>query len=321
MSDAWARLANAYRRGGVGSFAGATVQKLRAESGLAWLRVPPLRWWVRRALRPRSPAVLLLSLPRSGSSWVGATLGAAPDALYLREPVTQSYLARGGGKPPFELAGDTPPAEYAAAAENAFAGIPIFPGYGLLPLDSPAREIVHDPTQWHLSSRRHRRLVIKEVNPYACGYYLRAFSPRVVFLVRHPAAVLLSYQRLRWCGPTVDEWLMVAREHVATLSQALRHLQAYPDWRLVEYEALCSDPVERFRDLFAFGGLTWTEPVEQLLETRTTSGTDGMPYGLLRNSREVAWSWRTRVSPEHLAGLRQVFQEAGLPCYTAAEAW
>ena len=62
----------------------------RAAAPVSWVRHAPWTKWLTRILRTRQPAVMLLSLPRSGSSWAGEALGCATDALYLREPVTQS---------------------------------------------------------------------------------------------------------------------------------------------------------------------------------------------------------------------------------------
>ena len=57
-----------------------------SNSPVRWGRFPGLTGMLARALSPAEPPVLVVSLPRSGSSWVGEVLGAAPDAMYLREP-------------------------------------------------------------------------------------------------------------------------------------------------------------------------------------------------------------------------------------------
>jgi len=59
-------------------------------SPILWARWGFISKLLALMLRPRQPSTLVLSLPRSGSSWVGETLGSALNALYLREPVTQS---------------------------------------------------------------------------------------------------------------------------------------------------------------------------------------------------------------------------------------
>jgi hypothetical protein len=49
-------------------------------------------------IKPMQPSILVLSLPRSGSSWVGETLGVADDAMYLREPMNKFFIAYMGDK-------------------------------------------------------------------------------------------------------------------------------------------------------------------------------------------------------------------------------
>src|SRR5438132_1692356 len=95
---------------------------------------PALTWtqWglasrlIARLVKPRQPSVLVLSMARSGSSWVGGMLGCAPDAAYLREPVTQSdtLFYRKGGIFPL----DEPEVEaaYRRQADKAFQGWPEF---------------------------------------------------------------------------------------------------------------------------------------------------------------------------------------------------
>src|SRR5437016_2265272 len=71
-------------------------QMLRERSPVGWAQFGAASRLLGRAWPPAGPAVVVLSLPRSGSSWVGQTLGLAPEAAYLREPLDQLFLARGG---------------------------------------------------------------------------------------------------------------------------------------------------------------------------------------------------------------------------------
>src|SRR4051812_45313414 len=76
--------------------------------------------------RATAPPVLVLSMPRSGSSWVGSVLGAAADAAYLREPLTEIHARRRGGASFFEVDPAAPPDGYRRAGAVAFAGVPRF---------------------------------------------------------------------------------------------------------------------------------------------------------------------------------------------------
>ena len=58
----------------------------RMHPGLALMRVPLLSRLIAAVIKPRDPPILLVSLPRGGSSWIGGILGSAKESLYLREP-------------------------------------------------------------------------------------------------------------------------------------------------------------------------------------------------------------------------------------------
>ena len=162
-------------------------------SPVSWARRGRVSALLARLLRTQGPPVLVLSLGRSGSTWLGATLGRAANALHLHEPLTQPLLAAGQDQQTnFEVDPARPPALYARCAQAAFAGLPAFP---LRPGTRPT-QIVRYPEQWALAQRSRRRLVIKEINPFACGWLLQAYRPRLIYLVRHPAAVALSNHRL-----------------------------------------------------------------------------------------------------------------------------
>src|SRR5205085_2708995 len=125
------------RQGGFGSGLPSVLKRLA--SGLG-----------RPAVATGQAPVLVLSLPRSGSSWVGNVLGCAPDAIYLREPVTQSdpsFYMKGtvfridrGVKPTYER-----------LADRAFAGDAEFPD-----------KVRIYENQWEPGAAEGRRVVVKE---------------------------------------------------------------------------------------------------------------------------------------------------------------
>ncbi len=283
---------------------------MNAASPVWWARWGPLSAWLGARRPPLSPPTLLLSFPRSGSSWLGETLGQAANALYLREPINLSYQADGGRGTVVEIDPAHPLPSYRLAATRAFHGIPAFkPG------------IVQWPDQWRLAQRSQRRVVIKEVNPRACPWLLTEFRPHVVFLTRHPAAVSLSYRRMGWWpGTTPEQW----EKHGARQANALRvawdALREYPDQRTVTYEDLCAEPMTVFRSLFAFCGLTWDAASAAFIQRHTTQG-DGAPGGTSRHSQAMPDAWRGRVSAEELAALRRGFAAAALPWYNHDDDW
>ncbi len=288
-------------------------------------------------MKPARPPLLIMSLPRSGSSWVAEILGSAPEALFLREPINQSHLACGGATTVFDIDPAAPPPCYAQFATRAFAGIPAFPA-----------GVVRDARQWKLTRRTRGRVVVKEVNPLALAWLLDTYRPRIVFLMRHPAAVALSYEALNWCNAeaklaelgarlmdsslrpwqeTIQSVTGFLRAHGAfqgaVLHVALQALTAYADARIVTYESLCENPEAGFRALFEFAGLTFDDRVRDHIgesSIGTAKDTAGH-YGTRRNTLRMAAAWKGKLTPEQLAGLHAGYAAFDLPYYRGDDHW
>ena len=254
--------------------------------------------------------MLILSLPRSGSSWLGATLGSASNALYLREPVSQSWLIAGNKTTLVEAPAAGPPPLYRAAAEAAFAGLPSFPPH-----------IVANPRQWRLAARRQRRLVIKEVNPLATQYYLSQFHARLVLLVRHPAAVALSFCERGWWSTNWISWTEMGARQGRTLRAAMEAVTGYDDARVVLYEDFCQNPLACFNELFVFAGLTWDTAVADRIQRESSDASGQGAYSTSRLSREMLRAWASKMAPDAVAQVRAGFAEYDLPWYRSTEDW
>ncbi len=304
-----------------------------ASAPVAWARLGVAAWLLGRLLAPRRPPLLILSLPRSGSSWAGDILGHAPDALYLREPLTQHALefdAAGGALR--HLPRGTANDREAWRARLAFRGIPEFmPG------------VVGNPQQWRLIERRRKRVVVKEVNPFAADWLLNDFRPRCLILIRHPAAVATSFARLGWTGhqdlkealdyldrigqrvpphDPDDFWSLQGIVQGSALTALLRAVARHANSRVVRYETLCAAPEQTFRSLAGWAGLTWTPALADRLAARSRSRTGkSNAYDTHRDTGRMADAWRARLGTDELARLRASFRAFNLPWYAADKDW
>jgi hypothetical protein len=251
--------------------------------------------------------VLVLGMPRSGTTWIGRTLGDAPNALYLNEPVSEVHVAEQGRATFFEIDPDNPPASYVWPARFAAAGVPAFgprtvgDGFGLF-------------------ARLGKRVVIKEVNPLAIEWYVRALAPTLVYVVRHPAAVAVSLDERGWGWPMYEQRFLEATRpslpHVpetfwarigAIQGIALARAEVIATAALVAYEDVCRAPSECFRDLYDVCGLRWTDAVDASLRASTqgdlTRGADD-PTGTTRNTAAMADAWRKRITRDQVRDVR-----------------
>jgi len=309
------------------------VRKMVPYSPVRWANLGPVRHLLSRAIPSASPAILIVSIPRSGSSWVGNFLGTAKDALYLREPINQTYLGETGSTPSvFEVKAAKLPQAYQAFTASAFAGLPVFP-----------KSIVKYPAQWVLRERRRRHLVIKEVNPLALDWIINHYRPKVIYLLRHPAPVAVSFFKLGWTALGFDArfsretlaaenfglerfsdsfWAGQGAFQAAVLKRTLKLLEGYEDHRIVRYEDLCTRPTEIFRQLYEFCGFDWNASLEAEIQGHSTSSKQYQVgrYDLERNSAEMINRWRTEISEENLAQLREAYLFYN-PAYYGPEEW
>ncbi len=293
-----------------------------------WMWLGGLGRSLANARQPLSPPVLIMSLPRSGSSWVGDTLGASPGALYLREPINQVHTARHPDIPTVhEVTKETVSATYRTTAADALGGMPAFP-----------RGVVHRTDQWRLSSRAQRRPVVKEVNPLATAWLAENFRPRIIFLRRHPAAVAHSVHRQGWTGlelrrrfrpETMEKWNLDRPEFTRSfwtrhgafqamvMIKTMEALEAYGDFLPVCYETVCESPVEQFRAMYEYAELPWSDEVERMVLSRSSSNSHDRSdtYGTARDSRKMIESWRRDVDEANLAEIRDTYLALDPPFY------
>ena len=87
------------------------LSHVRARLPLPWTYTGPVAAAIAAHRAPLRP-ILVLSMPRSGSSWVGATLGDAKNAAYLREPLTHNWARMRHQPAVIEVDPSSPPDSY-----------------------------------------------------------------------------------------------------------------------------------------------------------------------------------------------------------------
>jgi len=294
-------------------------QALTRKRGEQWVytqllaRIPLIGWPLAKLLTTMTPSVLVLSMPRSDSSWLGSILGNTHASLYLREPLTQGSKVYGSPQVTvFEVDPEHPPVAYQKCADWAFAGYPHFPG-----------NIVPYRCQWRLSDRRQKRVVIKEVNPLALHWLLNTYRPLVIYLIRHPAAVALSYFRMGWRALLGEEdWSAHGQFQARVHRYALDRLASYKDHCIVSYEHLCMEPSEVLGNLVRFADLPWNDDVWEYANLTMSGQPESQdPYSVTRNSQMMVDAWRQEITEAQFSSLELGYRQWQLPLYHSDGDW
>lgn len=306
----------------------------------AWRRYPALR---RNLALPRpGPPILVTGMYRTGTTWVGAMLAAA--GLWpLHEPFNPN---RGlwSDELAYAPGGDLRPEIDALVAALVRGG---------------HREVVRLPhaDRWfsplRLLPQAPRRVLLKDPSAALLSEYLiRRHGMRALVVHRHPAAVVASFVRLGW--PTgelvrrllssrrlMDDWLGPVAAQMeaacgrhdwvsgtvlyASVATALLGLERRNPGAMthLSFEALCGDPIGRFRELHARLDLPYHAGVTRAHErlTEADEARDDHPHGVRRRSAGVADRWRDEVAGPDLASVRATWERFDVPLYRAPEDW
>jgi hypothetical protein len=195
---------------------------------------------------------------------------------------------------------------------------------------------------------------------FAAEWLADRLDCRVVMLVRHPAGIVSSLKRIgggwsdnlpdiaaqpelvqrylsshaadleRAAGQPLEPvshgallWLLI---HTAIAQQLAKH----PDFVLVRYEDLATDPMAGFRDLYERLDLAWSPRAERTVREGSMArdasrrGAWGR-VGIARTayqpmqSRANAWAWRERLSPEEIAAVIRTTRSVASEFYSPSE--
>ena len=165
------------------------------------------------------------------------------------------------------------------------------------------------------------------------------FGFHVVILVRHPAAIMHSQQRLDWrfnfrhlvaqpdlmddlLSPWAEQIERLANTDQVDLAEesalvwrlmygvADQWRDTHPEWSVVRHEDLSTTPQEEFRSLCRRVELGFCERIEQRLQSTTTSSNptmapSGVAHQLERNSVANVGVWKDRLTQADQMSLRR----------------
>lgn len=311
---------------------GAWRKPARQAVATAWRSGEMLRFAV-SGRPPASAAIVVAGVGRSGSTWLADLLAAAPGLQEIFEPLHPEHNAeyrrllglRSGDAQQYKrayLTADGHWPQWDNLLEKALTG-----------------RIRSYRTDYHRSRFWPRRFVVKLIRAnMMLGYLYERFRPRIVFLTRHPCAVVMSrLQRVRspWYADAAsllaDEalvadflqpWLHLVEQERDLLGAhavwwavenavARRDLQQRPH-HLVFYEALCLHPFEILGTLYRDLGFA-NFMVSQAFVRHPSRVTAAANYEDM-----LAWLglWQQKLSAEDQRRILQWAERLEIPWYS-----
>lgn len=300
--------------------------------------------------RPKKP-ILVTGSHRSGTTWVGRMLAAAPGVGFIGEPF--SPLTRPG------ICSATFPYWYTYVTEVSDSVFrPAvektlhfrYDHAGMIRSKPGLRRLVRSlQDEAHFASCRVRgcRPLMKDpIAFFSAEWLASSFGMSVVVLVRHPAAFAASLKVKGWTLPFghlaaqrellsdrlsgfAGEIERFAVQETDLISQAIlfwrlvhdtihRYQESHPDWIVVRHEDLARNPSDRFRQLYASLGLSFTPRSARKIEASSHGPVVGSRegvIGIVRDSRASISTWKTRLTPDEIVRIRRGVEDVSSRFY------
>lgn len=287
--------------------------------------------------RLRGRPIMLLGHDRSGSTWMGRTLGMAENVIYVHEPLVPNHGFVGNWNLyNYYIAKDAEVNDCRSVFDKATQG------YGV-------RNVSREKILMRLFGSP--RILIKETGGMMNGeWFQKHYNSRNIILIRHPAPLILS--NIKMGEQNADQWLRKLLDQKAIQNEflsdipkdlstyldadvitkfaviyairyrvALRQLERNPDWILVKYEKFCEHPVGKYERFYGQLGLNFSEEIRaSITRDCTTDGSDSF-YGTQRISSKNLTKWFEKCPPEDCARIREILEVFDFPYYRDEASW
>lgn len=329
---------------------------MRAENG----SVSTVTSWMRRYPRLcNTRGILVTGSHRSGTTWVGRMLAAAPKVSYIHEPFKPGWVL------PYTFTRSPIWFPYVASHNETSWEAPtrktLTFGYSwklTFDEDPSFRQAWKATNHWLRWVRRrmmgYRPLMKDPIALFAAPWLSDRFAMDVVLMIRHPAAFCSSIKLKKWVfdwsqwsqqkelmagplAPFADEIEEKQRGNHDIIDQAIlqwrvfHHVidvyrQTRPDWCYVRHEDLSMDTVPGYRKIYDHCGLTWTPEAEKTIRESSDEGNlkDAAAAGKSTHFVQLASAanvknWQRRLSVDEISRIRSGTEDVGHKFYTDAD--
>lgn len=319
-------------------------------------------WYFHKRLQNIKRPIVIAGSGRSGTTWVLDAIAKPNGLRTVFEPLHPTAIPEIGAHAYRYLSGDMVAPELAAFLENVFDGSfrSVWSDYRVRPdqlrphlsgfLDR--KQISTFLRRWTTLIKQFRRYHRTLDNPDVVVKFIRAnlmldwmhktFNPRILFLMRHPGAVVES--RLRLGGDDWDPYQLLDRykrdlpasgeyatRYAHVLSRSLSPAQALATiwcienqipfeqahlngYLVVSYETLLKDPETEWSRILQGLGLN-NAPGQDLIKKpsqQSSSQWKGQTYGESNYNR-----WLERIGEKDLREVDEILKELGVSVYDA----
>lgn len=284
--------------------------------------------------------ILVTGGHRSGSTWAGQMIAAAPGVGYIPEPFNPGFSISPNPKP-FRIWFQHIPAEYTGEFVEIFQQIiqynyPFRRNIGLIDTSTDAMRVFGGQIQSTMNHILGKRPLIKDpIAIFSAEWLYKTFDMDVICMIRHPAAFCSSLKVKSWdfsftnflsqellmekylapyqskieeyCGTKkniVEQGILLWNcvHHTISIYQ-----ENHPDWLYMRHEDLSADPVKEFRAVYEYLDLPYTKRAIRIIQDSSGAHNPAEAakgHEHKRNSLKNIRNWKQRLTEDEVRLIR-----------------
>jgi hypothetical protein len=295
--------------------------------------------------------VLVTGAPRSGTTFVGRVINFSNETNYLWEPFNQNYRKGIPDYYPYlgESSSKSKINSYDIIIKNTINFTDLKPKIKFLDSDNYfvflLKKIGINRTfiRYRLSQLRNiffnkRNSIFKDpVGIFLSEHLIKKYNFKIVFVIRHPAAIFNSRKKLNWifnyynwekqedflndffrerknCDINYEKNILLNSSlHWLTCYDYIKSIyQIFPEnTHLVRHEDLCFNPIDNFKKLFEFLDLEYNGKIKSNIINLTSGNkieksTTDLAKLEKRNAEKLVFKWKNNISEKELSKIRDI---------------
>lgn len=306
---------------------------------------------MKRTSRP----ILVTGSHRSGSTWAGKMLAAAPHVGYIHEPFNIE-IKIGKIPKPFKYWFQYICEENSASFDSALDRViqykyPLGSNIAKLRTIIDAAIITRDQGNCFLHKLNNDRPLIKDpIAIFSAEWLCKKFNMEVLVMIRHPAAFCSSLIIKNWkfdfhhfleqpllmdryLGKFEEEIREFAGDEKGVIDQAILlwncihhtiniYRENNPEWLFARHEDVSLDPIGQFQSIYNAFGLEFTHKARKIILKSSGAHNPveqktGNEY--VRNSKKNIYNWKNRLSKNEIDLIKMKTSEVSTLFYSADE--
>jgi len=281
---------------------------------------------------------LLVTGPhRSGTTWVGKILSAAPCTGYIHEPfniANNRYYFTKEFVHWFLYINDRNEHQYYSSIKKTIGFKLSFPNLSELDIIQLGKYFLR-LWQFQYYSLFHYRPIIKDpIAFFSASWLAKNMKCDVLVMMRHPASFIASLKKKQWyfnfiilraqedlmdqLSPFRDEIEQFSRGNDDIIEQGIllwrifayktdQYKYQHPDWMVVKHEDLIAEPDAKFKKVFNHYGLDYSNKVDSFLN-KTVSERNPQEVtktvNIYRDTSSIGKLWKKRLSSDEIVKIR-----------------